>query len=205
MPLLDSTSYSERQKVQNTTTLLIDLDDASAPFFSGPLGRRSLQPADRKHQTPRFPVSSPATDAGPGAYISSEFAGRGPAYSIPSRSPRTLDTPDSPGPGQYVHVQLSVGRGENSVEEGFGKRDSPRFATGKDMSRAALWVCTRINVCLCVTLGFYATLKGFVMEQLFSTSYLIVHPQGIFWEAQQARSQPPKKTRNVRTYLGAVW
>ncbi|CAN0205682.1 unnamed protein product [Ectocarpus sp. 6 AP-2014] len=91
--------------------------------------RWNVSPRDRKHQTPRFPVSSPATDAGPGAYISSEFAGKGPAYSMPSRSPTTLDKPDSPGPGQYVHVQLSVGRGENGAGEGFGKRDSPRFAT----------------------------------------------------------------------------
>lgn len=48
-----------------------------------------------------------------------------------ARPSKTLDVPDSPGPGQYIAVQLSVRQSEKNSTEGFGKRDSPRFAAGE--------------------------------------------------------------------------
>lgn len=95
-------------------------------------------PTGAKDHTPRFPDPSVPTDAGPGAYIPSEFCGGGPAYSIARRSPKSLDAPDSPGPGQYVEVQLSARQGDKGAEEGFSRRNSPRFATGEIF--AAIWV-----------------------------------------------------------------
>lgn len=83
-----------------------------------------------KDHTPRFPEYRLPTDAGPGAYIASEFNGRGPAYSIARTSTKSPGAPDSPGPGQYVEVHLSA-RQDKDASEGFGKRDSPRFATGE--------------------------------------------------------------------------
>lgn len=55
------------------------------------------------------------------------------------RPSRTLDVPDSPGPGQYIEVQLGVRQTEKDSAEGFGKRDSPRFAAGEVL--IALLVC----------------------------------------------------------------
>lgn len=47
------------------------------------------------------------------------------------RPSKTLDVPDSPGPGQYIDVHLSVKQTEIRSAEGFGKRDSPRFPAGE--------------------------------------------------------------------------
>lgn len=91
----------------------------------------TLAPTDAKHQTPRFPEPRSPTDAGPGDYISSDFDCRGPAYSLRRRTPKSPAAPDSPGPGQYIRVRLSTEQGGNEATEGFGKRDSPRFVTGK--------------------------------------------------------------------------
>ncbi|CAM9216112.1 unnamed protein product [Scytosiphon promiscuus] len=84
-------------------------------------------PGGTNTETPRFLESRHATDAGPGAYIPSEFASGGPAYSLPAREPVGLDTPASPGPGQYIEVHLSATPDVTDSPEGFGKRDSPRF------------------------------------------------------------------------------
>ncbi|CAN0343286.1 unnamed protein product [Pylaiella littoralis] len=91
--------------------------------------RWNVRPGGAKHQAPRFPESSPATDAGPGAYIPSDFVSKGPTYSMTGRPSKTLDMPNSPGPGEYVEVKHYVRQTETYSVEGFGKRDSPRFAT----------------------------------------------------------------------------
>lgn len=81
--------------------------------------------------TPRFPETTLPTDAGPGDYISSDFDCRGPAYSLPGRTRKSSAVPNSPGPGQYIRVQLSTGHKGNNAAEGFGKRESRRFDAGK--------------------------------------------------------------------------
>lgn len=116
------------QPVYSTTTRLNVL------FLSITPTDLNMIPTGTKHHTPRFFESSPATDAGPGAYIPSDFASRGPAYSMAARPSKTLDVPDSPGPGQYIEVQLSVRQPKRDSGEGFGKRDSPRFAAGEILS-----------------------------------------------------------------------
>lgn len=94
---------------------------------------RVLLLTDGEEGTPRFPVPCPATDAGPGAYATPEFTSRGPAYSIPPRPKMAIELPESPGPGQYIDVQLSVLENESGVvAEGFGNRNCPRFAVGED-------------------------------------------------------------------------
>lgn len=87
-------------------------------------------PPDRKKvHSPRFPDAVSATDAGPGAYVSPEHNRQGPSFSIAARPPRSLEGPESPGPGQYVRVRLK-GQGKPTAVEvaaGFGNRTSPRF------------------------------------------------------------------------------
>ncbi|CAM9457789.1 unnamed protein product [Hapterophycus canaliculatus] len=92
-----------------------------------PLRRWNGHPGGAGTQTPRFPESVHATDAGPGAFLSSDFVSGGPAYSLPARQPTAFDAPGSPGPGQYIKVQLNATREKAGPTEGFGKRDSARF------------------------------------------------------------------------------
>lgn len=91
-----------------------------------------FSPTDAAGVSPRFSEPNPATDAGPGAYVSSTFMGKGPAHSITDKRSPACARPDTPGPGHYIDVRLDPESGEKARLEGFGNRKSPRFAVGKD-------------------------------------------------------------------------